>query len=181
MEKTVNAIAALVGGTVHGDGTRMIRGLASLDEAGANDLAFAVPPHIDAARAGAKAGALLLPKGTEGFSCPVIFVEDPKAAFAKLLTSFTPPIEHVVGVSEPTRCDQLWQKCMDVVTVTSARRSSTVNAPKASKSITASAWSVVRPPVVMRPVHNSHAGMQRRWSRIRRIVERSIPTSPAQR
>lgn len=46
MEKTVNAIAALVGGTVHGDGTRMIRGLASLDEAGANDLAFAVPPHI---------------------------------------------------------------------------------------------------------------------------------------
>ena len=44
MEKTVNAIAALVGGTVHGDGTRMIRGLASLDEAGANDLAFAVPP-----------------------------------------------------------------------------------------------------------------------------------------
>ena len=69
MEKTVNAIAALVGGTVHGDGTRMIRGLASLDEAGANDLAFAVPPHIDAARAGAKAGALLLPKGTEGFSC----------------------------------------------------------------------------------------------------------------
>ena len=26
MEKTVNAIAALVGGTVHGDGTRMIRG-----------------------------------------------------------------------------------------------------------------------------------------------------------
>ena len=100
MEKTVNAIAALVGGTVHGDGTRMIRGLASLDEAGVNDLAFAVPPHIDAARAGAKAGALLLPKGTEGFSCPVIFVEDPKAAFAKLLTSFTPPIEHVVGVSD---------------------------------------------------------------------------------
>ena len=100
MEKTVNAIAALVGGTVHGDGTRMIRGLASLDEAGANDLAFAVPPHIDAARAGAKAGALLLPKGTEGFSCPVIFIEDPKAAFAKLLTSFTPPIEHVVGVSD---------------------------------------------------------------------------------
>ena len=45
MEKTVNAIAALVGGTVHGDGTRMIRGLASLDEAGVNDLAFAVPPH----------------------------------------------------------------------------------------------------------------------------------------
>ena len=40
MEKTVNAIAALVGGTVHGDGTRMIRGLASLDEAGVNDPAL---------------------------------------------------------------------------------------------------------------------------------------------
>ena len=71
MEKTVNAIAALVGGTVHGDGTRMIRGLASLDEAGANDLAFAVPPHIDAARAGAKAGAHGVLKATEALSAPL--------------------------------------------------------------------------------------------------------------
>ena len=99
MEKTVNEIAVLVGGTVSGDGNCMIRGLASLDEAGADDLAFAVPPHIEEARA-AKAGALLLPTGTEGFSCPVIFVAEPKAAFAKLLTIFTPPIEHVVGVSD---------------------------------------------------------------------------------
>ena len=72
MEKTVNEIAELIGGTVRGDGNRLIRSLASLDEAGADDLAFAVPPHIEAARAGAKAGALLLPPGTEGFSCPVI-------------------------------------------------------------------------------------------------------------
>ena len=59
-----------------------------------------LPPHIEAARAGATAGALLLPTGTEGFVCPVIYVADPKAAFAKLLTIFTPPIEHSVGVSD---------------------------------------------------------------------------------
>ena len=100
MEKTVNEIAELIGGTVRGDGNRLIRSLASLDEAGADDLAFAVSPHIEAARAGAKAGALLLPPGTEGFSCPVIYVAEPKAAFAKLLTIFTPPIEHAVGVSD---------------------------------------------------------------------------------
>ena len=100
MEKTVNEIASIIGGTVSGDGTRIIRGLAALDEAGADDLAFAVPPHIDAARTSAKAGALLLPKGTEGFAGTVIFVEEPKAAFAKLLTSFTPPIEHAAGVSD---------------------------------------------------------------------------------
>ena len=100
MEKTVNEIADLIGGTVSGDGNRLIRSLASLDEAGADDLAFAVPPHIEPARAGAKAGALLLPPGTEGFSCPVIYVAEPKAAFAKLLTIFTPPIEHAVGVSD---------------------------------------------------------------------------------
>ena len=100
MEKTVNEIAVLVGGTVSGDGTRVIQRLAALDEAGADALGFAVPPHIEAARAGAKAGALLLPTGTEGFACPVIYVADPKAAFAKLLTIFTPPIEHSVGVSD---------------------------------------------------------------------------------
>ena len=100
MEKTVNEIAELIGGTVSGDGSRIIRSLASLDEAGADDLAFAVPPHIEAARAGAKAGALLLAPDTEGFACTVIFVEEPKAAFAKLLTIFTPPIGHVVGISE---------------------------------------------------------------------------------
>ena len=100
MEKTVNEIAALVGGTVSGDGARVIRGLAALDEAGADDLTFAVPPHIEAARTGAKAGALLLPTGTEGFDGSVIFVEEPKAAFAKLLTIFVPPIEHAVGVSD---------------------------------------------------------------------------------
>ena len=99
MEKTVNEIAELVGGMVSGDGTRVIHGLAALDEAGADDLAFAVPPHIEEARA-AKAGALLLPTGTDGFDGTVIFVAEPKAAFAKLLTIFTPPIEHAVGVSD---------------------------------------------------------------------------------
>ena len=99
MEKTVNEIAQLVGGTVGSGGSTVVHRLASLDEAGAGDLAFAVPPHIDAARA-ASAAALLLPMGTEGFTCPHIFVDDPKAAFARLLTIFTPAIEHAVGVSD---------------------------------------------------------------------------------
>ena len=81
MEKTVNEIAQLVGGTVGSGASTVVHRLASLDEAGAGDLAFAVPPHIDAARA-ASAAALLLPMGTEGFTCPHIFVDDPKAAFA---------------------------------------------------------------------------------------------------
>ena len=42
MEKTVKEIAALVGGTVSGDGSYVIQRLAALDEAGADDLAFAV-------------------------------------------------------------------------------------------------------------------------------------------
>lgn len=51
MEKTVNEIAQLVGGTVGSGGSTVVHRLASLEEAGAGDLAFAVPPHIDAARA----------------------------------------------------------------------------------------------------------------------------------
>ena len=99
MEKTVNEIAQLVGGTVGSGGSTVVHRLASLDEAEAGDLAFAVPPHIDAARA-ASTAALLLPTGTEGFSCPHIFVDDPKAAFARLLMIFTPAIEHAAGVSD---------------------------------------------------------------------------------
>ena len=99
MDKTVNGIAQLVGGMVGGDGSCIVHRLAALDEAEAGDLAFAVPPHIDEARS-ASAAALLLPTGTEGFSCPHIFVDDPKAAFACLLTIFTPAIEHAVGVSD---------------------------------------------------------------------------------
>ncbi|EKU72159.1 UDP-3-O-(3-hydroxymyristoyl)glucosamine N-acyltransferase [Selenomonas sp. F0473] len=99
MEKTVSEAAAFVGGTVGGDGARVIRGLASLEDAGADDLAFAVSPHIDEARTAA-AGALLLPTGTEGFAGAVIYVDDPKAAFAKLLAIFTPAIAHPVGVSD---------------------------------------------------------------------------------
>ena len=99
MEKIVREIAALVDGTVSGDEHRVIRSLASLEDAEADDLAFAVPPHIDQARS-ARAGALLLPRGTEGFAGTVIFVDDPKAAFAHLLSVFTPAIEHAVGVSE---------------------------------------------------------------------------------
>ena len=99
MEKIVREIAALVDGTVSGDEHRVICSLASLEDAGADDLAFAVPPHIDQARS-ARAGVLLLPRGTEGFAGTVIFVDDPKAAFAHLLSVFTPAIEHAVGVSE---------------------------------------------------------------------------------
>jgi len=51
MEKTVSEIAVLVGGRAGGDTGRIIKSLAALDEAGVNDLAFAVPPHIDEARA----------------------------------------------------------------------------------------------------------------------------------
>ncbi|EFR41512.1 UDP-3-O-[3-hydroxymyristoyl] glucosamine N-acyltransferase [Selenomonas sp. oral taxon 137 str. F0430] len=101
MEKTVGEIAVLVGGRAGGDTGRIIKSLAALDEAGVDDLAFAVPPHIDEARAcEGRVGALLLPGGTEGFSCAVIYVDDPKAAFAKLLAIFTPAIEHPVGVSD---------------------------------------------------------------------------------
>lgn len=99
MEKTVSEAAAIVGGKACGDGSRVIRGLASLGDAGADDLAFAVPPHIDEAHRTA-AGVLLLPTGTEGFAGTVIYADDPKAAFAKLLTIFTPAIEHPSGVSD---------------------------------------------------------------------------------
>ena len=99
MKKTLGEIAALVGGRLEGDASLVVGGAANLENAGAADIAFAVEPHIEEAKS-SKAGALILPEGTEGFSVPRIFVADPRAAFAKLLALFAPPIDRPVGVSD---------------------------------------------------------------------------------
>lgn len=99
MKKTLQELAELLGGTLVGDGDTVITGLNNISGARAGDLIFAVDPHIDEAR-DSRASAVLLIEGAEDFQKPVIFVQDPKASFAKLLALFTPSLEHPAGVSE---------------------------------------------------------------------------------
>ena len=98
MKKTLAEIAAYVGGRVVGDGSIVISGLDNIEGAGAHDLTFAVEPHIEEAKS-TRAAAVMLPEGVEDFPLPALYVEAPRAAFAKLLELFTPKLVFPQGVS----------------------------------------------------------------------------------
>ena len=98
MEKNLREIAELIGGEIFGDREVLISGLSNIPMARAGDLTFAVPPHIDEAKTCA-ASAVLIPPDIQDFPKPAIKVQDPRAAFAKLLELFTPKLDIPVGIS----------------------------------------------------------------------------------
>ena len=98
MEKTLLETAELLGGELAGDGTTKISGLSNIPMAKVGDLTFAVPPHLDEAKICA-ASAVLIPRYVDDFPKPAIKVDDPRAAFAKLLQLFAPKIEIPAGIS----------------------------------------------------------------------------------
>ncbi|WP_295155469.1 UDP-3-O-(3-hydroxymyristoyl)glucosamine N-acyltransferase [Selenomonas sp. AE3005] len=98
MKKTLQEIAGLVAGRIVGDGNIEIEGLDNIQGAGAHDLTFAVEPHIEEAKT-CNAAAVMLPEGITDFPKTALLVEDPRAAFAKLLEIFTPKLQHEQGVS----------------------------------------------------------------------------------
>ena len=99
MKKTLQEIADIVGGRIVGDPSLEIEGLDNIAGAGATALTFAVEPHIEEARE-CKAAAVMLPEGVEDFPKTALYVEDPRAAFAKLLDIFTPKLERLVEISD---------------------------------------------------------------------------------
>ncbi len=101
MEKTLQELAELLQGKIAAGNPQMtIKGVNGLEEAGPEQISFAVPPYVELADK-SKAGALVLPLN-EAFSGAqaVIRVENPRAAFAKLLVLFRPPEEVEAGVSK---------------------------------------------------------------------------------
>ena len=99
MEKTLYEIVELTGGELFGDGELKIRGLNRLDMAREGDLCFAVEPHLEEAETCA-ASAVIIPNYVENFPKPAIKVDEPKAAFAKLLEIFIPKVDIPKGVSD---------------------------------------------------------------------------------
>ena len=90
MEKTVRELAEFLHGKLENDAPELkVTGVNGLVEAGADDISFAVPPHVEHCHL-SKAGVMVL-----GFddpvlpdNRPVIRVENPRAAFAALLELF---------------------------------------------------------------------------------------------
>lgn len=101
---TLGEVAAQTGGWVAPEAAaHEISGLASLDDANPGDLAFfGNPKYLKAVRK-SRATAVLVPHGF-GEEVPAIriWVDDPGAAFAKLLPAFVPPVVTFAPGVHPT-------------------------------------------------------------------------------
>ena len=90
MEKTVRELAEFLHGKLENDAPELkVTGVNGLVEAGANDISFAVPPHVEHCHL-SKAGVMVLGFDDPALpdNRPVIRVENPRAAFAALLELF---------------------------------------------------------------------------------------------
>lgn len=90
---TVRKIAELVGGTVEGDGSRTIRSLAAVDEAGPDEITFAIDERHAAALASSKAGAAIVSEGAIPAVMALVRVDNVWQAVARLLA-------HLAGEAE---------------------------------------------------------------------------------
>jgi UDP-3-O-[3-hydroxymyristoyl] glucosamine N-acyltransferase len=81
-------LADYLNGTVRGDETVCITGLAPLETAGPEDLTFLANPRYASRVAETRAGAVLMAPGGERYGRNVIEVPNPYLGFAKLLTLF---------------------------------------------------------------------------------------------
>ena len=86
--RTLKELAEYLGGTVRGDDSCRVSGLAPLEAAGADSITFLANPKYASKVAETGAGAVLMAPGGEGYGRNVIEVANPYLAFAKLLTLF---------------------------------------------------------------------------------------------
>lgn len=102
MTATLAELAALVGGSVRGDGTLAILGAQTLRDAGSADITLI--DHADKLPKlkGAAAGAVVVPRGVDAVPLPAIEVDDPHQAFAALVRFFRPARALAARAIHPT-------------------------------------------------------------------------------
>lgn len=99
-KKTLKELAEYVGGTVRGDETQLIDGLAPLESAGQDKITFLANPKYAAKVAETGAGAVLMAPGGESYGRNVVEVKNPYLAFAKLLTLFYVRKPQALGITD---------------------------------------------------------------------------------
>lgn len=96
--KTLQELADYLGGTVRGDATLTVNGLAPLETAGPDKVTFLANPKYAAKVAETRAGAVLMAPGGEAYGRNVIELDNPYLGFAKLLTLFYTAAHPPLGV-----------------------------------------------------------------------------------
>jgi len=95
----VNELAAWVGGAWEGKGEREIGGVATLEDAGPDDLAFASRGRAAKQAEDSDAGCLLVPEDwANATERTIVRVRDPRGAMAKAIVRLHPPVEQPAGI-----------------------------------------------------------------------------------
>ncbi len=101
---TLAELARMCGAEVHGDGSRVVDGPASLVEAGPRHVSFFAHERYRAELEATRAAGVLVPRGTEPTpSGPVLLVcANPSASFTRVVEAFQPPETPAVPGLHPT-------------------------------------------------------------------------------
>jgi len=100
LNKTLNEIAAFLGGDVSGDGGISIGRIRGIDEAVAGDLTFVANPRYRKKLETTCASAILVAPSTVCAGKNLVIVADPYIALGRLLALFHPEEEETAGISE---------------------------------------------------------------------------------
>jgi len=96
-------LAQHVEGRVRGNPDRQVAGIATLDEAGQDDLTFLTNPRYRSAAAQTRAGSVLVGPGVELPGRDLLESDEPYVALARLLELFHPTVKPAPGVSADAR------------------------------------------------------------------------------
>ncbi|WP_239481957.1 UDP-3-O-(3-hydroxymyristoyl)glucosamine N-acyltransferase [Pseudomonas insulae] len=100
---TLGQLAERLGATLRGAENKRITGLATLHEAGPEQLSFLANPQYRRFLATTQAGAVLLTaKDAEGYAGDALLVADPYLAYARISHLFDPKPQAVAGQVHPT-------------------------------------------------------------------------------
>jgi UDP-3-O-[3-hydroxymyristoyl] glucosamine N-acyltransferase len=98
MSKSLKELAKLIGGEVLGDENLKIEGVASVEEAKEGDITFATNSRYLKEAEKSLTSAVIVFQEVKKSPKPVIIVDNPRLAFAKVLEVFTPPREEPKGI-----------------------------------------------------------------------------------
>jgi len=98
----VGRIAALVGGNISGDANTMVTGVSGIDTAESGDIVFAESDrYLETAVKSNAVAIMCRPDQSHTTTKPLIHVNEPRLAFLKLLSAFSPAVKPEPGI-DPT-------------------------------------------------------------------------------
>ena len=95
---TLGALAAALGAALEGDPDRVITGVAPLESAGPDHIAFLTDPRYRERAKTSRAGAFLVPLDTVDVPAPTLRTAAPQDALIDLLLLFHPPVSPTPGI-----------------------------------------------------------------------------------